>query len=75
MVGEKAEGRVALEGGVSASNGAEFGRMWWTVAEGIFRREESWVPVGFQVDSGEMWVVSGVERRGRVAEGLGEIGG
>ena len=42
---------------------------------GNSRREESWVPVGFQVDSGEMWVVSGVERRGRVARGLGEIGG
>ena len=53
------------------SNRAEFGRMWWTVAEGIFRGEESWVPVRFQAFSSEMWVVFDVERRGRVAGGLG----
>ena len=42
---------------------------------GNFRRDSRWVPVGFQVDSGEMWVRFSVGRKGGVAEGLGEIGG
>ena len=54
--------------------GAEFGRMWWTVAEGITEGVGVGFSVGFQVDSGEMWAVFGVERRGRVAGGSGEIG-
>ena len=42
---------------------------------GNFRRDSRWVPVGFQVDSGEMWVRFSEGRKGGVAGGLGEIGG
>ena len=60
------------------SSGECWGGVWEDVVDcgrGNFRREGSWVPVGFQVDSGEMWAVFDVERRGRVAGGFGEVGG
>ena len=60
------------------SSGECWGGVWEDVVDcgrGNFRREGSWVPVGFQAFSSEMCVVFDAERRGRIAGGLGEVGG
>ena len=63
------------EGGVQVNVGAEFGRMWWTVAEGISEGKGVGFRWDFQAFSSEMCVVFDVERKGRIAGGRGEVGG